>query len=92
VIKEIKIIAQSPSMPTNVLCLSKTLSPEIKTKIINALLDMENDPFGENILKKMKFKRFIRAYEDNFLPVYRLLYEIHEKPETYDYKISDKLQ
>ncbi len=92
VIKEIKIIAQSPSMPTNVLCLSKTLSPEIKSKIINALLDMENDPFGENILKKMKFKRFIRAYEDNFLPVYRLLYEIHEKPETYDYKINDKLQ
>lgn len=92
VIKEIKIIAQSPSMPANVLCLSRSLSPEIKSKIINALLDMENDPFGKNILKKMKFKRFIKASEDNFMPVYRLLDEIHEKPETYNYRVTDELR
>ncbi len=92
VIKEIKIIAQSPPMPTNVLCLSKSLEPEVKSKIINVLLDMANDPFGKNILKNMKFKRFIRAYEDNFMPVYRLLEGIKETPETYNYRIDDELK
>ncbi len=89
VMKEIKIIAQSPAMPTNVLCVKNTLPKDIKQKIMDVLLNMDHDPLGESILKKMNFNRFIKAHVENFLPVYRMLESIGESPETYNYRLEN---
>ena len=89
IMKEIKIIAQSPAMPTNVLCVRNTLPEDIKQKITDALLNMDHDPLGERILKKMNFNRFIKAHVENFLPVYKMLESIGESPETYNYRLEN---
>ncbi len=89
VMKEIKIIAQSPAMPTNVLCVKHTLPEDIKQKIMDVLLNMDHDPLGKSILKKMNFNRFIKARVENFLPVYRMLESIGESPETYNYRLEN---
>ena len=70
--RELRIIAQSEELPETTLCLRKSISPKIKTRITDILLHMNEDPAGKEILKKFGAVKFIRAEAGDFNSVFNL--------------------
>lgn len=70
--KEISIIAQSDELPETTLCLRKNISSEIRNRITNALLNMNQDSAGREALKKFGILKFERAEISDFTAVFDL--------------------
>ncbi len=70
--KELHIIAQSEEFPETTLCLRKNISSDIKNRITDILLHMNQDPAGKEVLKKFGALKFIRAEVKDFNPVFNL--------------------
>ena len=72
---EIIILAESSRVPSNGLCVRKDLDTAIMQKLKDALLNLDATPEGKQILKKMKFIRFI----DTAVNDYRSVLSLAEK-------------
>lgn len=70
--QELVIIARSPSVPSNGLCVRKNLDEASKKKLKDALLNMHNDPEGQAVLKKFGALKFIVTTEKDYEPVHEL--------------------
>ncbi len=70
---ELKIIATSQEVPDTTLCLRNDISPELKLGLEKALLDMDKNPEGKEVLKKFGALRFISSNKDDFKPVFDLI-------------------
>lgn len=70
--KELDIIARSPSVPSNGLCVRKDLADPIKNKLKEALLAMHNDPTGQTVLAQFGAIKFIETFEKDYEPVLTL--------------------
>jgi phosphonate transport system substrate-binding protein len=69
---ELLIIARSPWVPSNGLCVRKDLDPGLRERLRDALLSLEPHPGGKAILEQLGYLRFIETTEEDYLPVFDL--------------------
>ncbi len=83
--EQLVILERSPDVPENALALRKDIGDDIKKRLKDALLNMQNDPEGKKVLTDFGAARFIPTTEDDYAPVYKYAKEIHLDLSTYDY-------
>jgi phosphonate transport system substrate-binding protein len=83
--EELVIIAESPWVPSNGLCVRKDLDISLKGKLKDALLNLHTDPDGEAVLKKFGAIKFIVTTADDYKPVFEMAKNAGINLKTYDY-------
>jgi phosphonate transport system substrate-binding protein len=83
---ELFIVAESPSVPSNGLCVRKDMEPDLKEAFRRALLDLERDPEGARILAQIGALRFIETTAADYQPVIDLARKAGIDLKRYDYR------
>ena len=68
--QELVILAKSPSVPSNGLCVRKDLGPEVRKKLKDALLSLNVEPEGKQVLEQFGAVKFIETTADDYKPVF----------------------
>jgi phosphonate transport system substrate-binding protein len=84
--EDLVILAKSPDVPSNGLGLSKNIPNEIKQKLKRALLEMDDDPGGKEVLNKFGVIRFIETTEKDYSPVFDLAKKAGIDLKNYNYR------
>jgi len=83
---ELLIVAESPSVPSNGLCVRKDLEPDLKEAFRRALLELERDPEGARVLAQIGALRFIETTAADYQPVLDLARKAGIDLKKYDYR------
>lgn len=83
--RDLTIIAESPSVPSNGLCVRKGLDPRLEAALKQALLELEQDPAGGAVLAEFGALRFIQTTAEDYLPVIEMAREAGIDLKRYDY-------
>ena len=83
--EELLILATSPKVPANALCVRKDLDSTMKTKIKECLLRMDQDAEGQKVLRNFGAQRFIETTEADYAPVFEYAAQIGLDLAKYDY-------
>jgi len=83
---ELKIIARSPSVPSNGLCVRADLPAALKGKLKRALLDLEADPAGKAVLAEFGAQRFIETTANDYQPVFDMATKAGIDIKNYSYR------
>ncbi|HWR72519.1 MAG TPA: phosphate/phosphite/phosphonate ABC transporter substrate-binding protein [Nitrospirota bacterium] len=70
--KELVVIATSPWVPSNGLCVRKDLDKELQKKLKEALLGLHQDPAGGAVLAKFGALQFIETTAKDYQPVFEM--------------------
>lgn len=73
--RELIVLAESPEVPSNGLCVRRGLEEILKQKLKDALLNMDRDPEGKAVLKKFGALRFLETTKEEYRPVAALAEE-----------------
>ena len=84
--KELTIIARSPSVPSNGLCVRKTLDAGLQEKLKQALLNLGQDPADEAVLAKFGALRFIETTTEDYQPVFDMAQKAGIDIKKYNYR------
>ncbi len=84
--QEMTIIARSPSVPSNGLCVRKTLDIGLQNKLKQALLNLGQDPAHETILAQLGALRFIETNIGDYQPVFDIVEKAGIDLEKYNYR------
>lgn len=84
--QELMVLAQSPPVPSNGLCIRKDLAPELATLLKNALLSLDKDAEGRKVLEKLGAVRFIETTARDYQPVLDLARKAGIDIKTYRYR------
>ncbi len=79
------ILQRSPEVPENSLALRRDISDDVRSRLREALLNMQYDQEGKAVLAAFGAQRFIPTTNDDFEPVYRYAKEVHLDLSSYDY-------
>ncbi len=66
---ELVVLAESPPVPSNALCVGKNLEPDLKEALRRSLLELEREPEGARILEQIGALRFIETTAADYQPV-----------------------
>lgn len=83
--KELKILATSPEVPSNGLAVRKDLNAAVKKRLSDALIGMDKDPEGIEVLKKFEGIKFIPTTKDDYKPVYDIASKAGIDIKSYQY-------
>lgn len=83
--EELVILAKSPVVPSNGLGVRKELAFGVKAEIKHALLEMDKDPEGREVLKKFGALRFVETQENDYAPVFGIAQKAGITLENYEY-------
>ena len=72
---ELIILARSPRVPSNALCIRETLAPQYKEQLKGLLLNLHQDPKGIEVLKILGVKRFVQTSSEDYQPVFEMAKE-----------------
>ena len=84
--RELVILAESPRVPSNGLCVRRGLNGALKQKLKEALLGLNGDPEGENVLKKFGAMKFIETTVGDYQPVFEMAKKAGIDIKRYDYR------
>jgi len=84
--RELIILAESPPVPSNGLCVRKGLDDALKGKLTDALLTLHTDPEGDHVLKQFGALKFIKTTVQDYQPVFELAKKAGIDIKTYDYR------
>ena len=84
--QELLLLARSPDVPENGLALRKDFDGTIKNELKKALLSMDKDPEGIDVLKKFGARKFIETTNDDYTSVYKYVKQIGLNLSTYNYR------
>lgn len=84
--EDLVILETSPEVPENCLAVRKDIDDSIKVKLKEALLNMDDDPAGKEILKKFGANKFIETRHADYESVYEYARKIKLDFATYDYQ------
>jgi phosphonate transport system substrate-binding protein len=84
--QELVILAISPEVPSNGLCVRKDLDEAIKVKLKNALLNLHNEPEGKEILEKVGALKFIETTATDYRPVFDMADKAGVDMRQYKYR------
>lgn len=82
---ELVILASSPRVPSNGLCVRKNIPETYKEQLKNLLLDLHQNPEGLKVLKRLGAKRFVETGREDYQPVFDLAAEAGIDLNNYDY-------
>ena len=82
---ELVILANSPRVPSNGLCVDESLDLQFREKLQGLLLNLHHDPKGIEVLKKLGAKRFVETSKEDYNPVFQLAKKAGIDLEKYDY-------
>ena len=83
--QELIILARSPRVPSNGLCVRPGIDEQYKTKLKELLLNLHHTPKGVEILEKMGAKRFVETSREDYQPVLDLAAEAGINMQNYKY-------
>ncbi len=84
--KEIVVLAESTKVPSNGLCVRKTLDPSIQGKIKKALLSLDQSPEGRSVLTKFRAVKFIETGVEDYRPVFNFAAKANINLQQYVYR------
>jgi len=73
--EELTILATSPRVPSNGLCVRPDMVPATKERLRQELLNLHHTPRGEEILKAMGYRNFVETTKEDYQPVFDLAAE-----------------
>lgn len=82
---ELLILAESPKVPSNGLCVRHDMDQELKDNLKELLLNLDKDPAGSAVLEKLRAKRFVATHRDDYKPVMDLAAEAGIDLQSYQY-------
>jgi phosphonate transport system substrate-binding protein len=82
---KLHFIAYSPEFPESSFAVRKDLNGDIKNKLRDALLNMDNDPEGRSILTRFSAQKFLVTTDEDFQPLYQYMRELGITLTGYDY-------
>jgi phosphonate transport system substrate-binding protein len=83
--KELVILASSPRVPSNGLCVRNNLPEKHKEQLKNLLLNLHQDEKGVNVLLKFGAKYFVATSKEDYQPVINLAAEAGIDLKKYEY-------
>ncbi|NTV12636.1 MAG: phosphate/phosphite/phosphonate ABC transporter substrate-binding protein [Desulfobulbaceae bacterium] len=83
---ELKVVARSPAVPSNGLCVRADLPLSLKGKLKKALLDLEADPAGQAVLAEFGAQRFIETTALDYQPVFDMATKAGIDIKQYSYR------
>ena len=83
---ELVILARSPEVPENGLAVRNDLDHAIRNKLQEALLNMQNESQGIQVLKDLGAMRFIETTDSDYANVYKYAKQIGLDLTTYQYQ------
>ena len=86
VARDLVIIAESPWVPSNGLCVRKGLDEVLQQKLRQALLRLDKDPEGAAVLKQFGALRFIDTSVSDYRPVFDMAKKAGIDIKHYDYR------
>jgi len=86
VMAELKIIAESPVVPSNGLCVRPDLSAAFQEKLKQALLGLATDPAGKAVLAELGAQRFIETTSADYRPVFEMASQAGIDIDNYSYR------
>ncbi|MGC2064414.1 MAG: phosphate/phosphite/phosphonate ABC transporter substrate-binding protein [Thermodesulfovibrionales bacterium] len=84
--KELVILSESAKVPSNGLCVRKGLDKGIQQNLRNALLNIDKDPEGKQVLEKFGALKFIETTREDYRIVSKLAQEAGIDVKTYNYR------
>lgn len=84
--KELIVIAESPWVPSNGLCVRRNLDEGIKKKLKEALLGLDRDPAGKQVLEQFGALKFIETTAKDYQPVFHLVEKAGIDIRRYQYR------
>jgi phosphonate transport system substrate-binding protein len=84
--RELVILAESPWVPSNGLCVRKGLDEALKQRLKQALLSIDADPEGRAVLQKFGAVKFIETTVQDYQPVFELAKKAGIDIKSYDYR------
>lgn len=83
--KELVILAESPPVPSNGLCVRSGLPESIRNKLKTALLSLHSEPDGKTVLLQFGALKFIDTTADDYQPVFEMARKSGIDIMTYKY-------
>jgi phosphonate transport system substrate-binding protein len=84
--RELRLLATSPPVPSNGLCVRRELEPDLREALRRALLDLASDPDGARVLAQFGALRFVEATTDEYAPVLALVHRARIHLRKYQYR------
>jgi phosphonate transport system substrate-binding protein len=84
--RELIILASSPPVPSNGLCVRRDLPEDLREALRRALLDLESDPAGAEVLKQFGALRFIETTSRDYAPVFDMATKAGIDLKRYQYR------
>jgi phosphonate transport system substrate-binding protein len=70
--RDLVVLAESPQVPSNALCVREDLGPELRGRLARALLTLHASPEGGQVLARLGAKRFVPTTASDYRPVFDL--------------------
>jgi phosphonate transport system substrate-binding protein len=83
--EDLVILMRSPNVPENGLCVRGDLDESLKNALRTALLNMNQDETGKEVLSAFGATRFIETTEEDYNAVFEYAEKIGLDLDTYDY-------
>ena len=83
--RDLHIIAKSPRVPSNGLCVRPDMIAPLKERILQSLLSLEEDAEGRVVLNVLGAKRFVKTTLEDYKPVFELAEEAGISIDSYEY-------
>ncbi len=84
--RELVILANSPPVPSNGLCVRRDMEPDLREALRRALLDLAGDPTGDAVLVRFGALRFVETSAEDYRPVTELARRAGIDPKRYEYR------
>ena len=84
--ENMKVLIESPEVPSNCLAVRKDLNPAIKLRIKTLLLSMHENPEGRKALKNFNATKFIKTGNDDYKVLYNMVKQLGINLQEYSYK------
>jgi len=84
--RDLLILARSPEVPENGLAVRGDIEESIKIALKVALIDMDKDPAGREVLEAFGARRFIATTDSDYKPVFDYARDARIDLARYDYR------
>ena len=85
ILDELNILVRSPDVPSNALAFRSNLDETMRSGIVKAMLEMDQDPEGQKILENFGAARFIVTTNEDYSPVFEYAEAAGLDLATYDW-------
>ena len=84
--RDLVILAKSPSVPSNGLCVRKDMGADVRKKLKDALLSLKNEPEGKQVLEQFGAVMFIETTAQDYQPVFDMAKKAGINMLRYNYR------